>query len=201
MKQQVFAIHGGNAFETYGEYLANLEQQEVTIERTRSMDWKGNLQKILGDSYEVILPRMPNSQNARYSEWKIWFEKFVPQLEEGVIFIGHSLGGIFLAKYLSEEEYPENIKATLLVATPYNAPNDHPCVDFNILTDLSGLERQGGEIILYHSKDDRMVPFSNFERYQRELPSAKTRIFESRNHFNDATFPELIADVQALYGK
>lgn len=198
MKQQVFAIHGGNAFDTYEEYIADLKQQEVTIERTRSLDWKGNLQKVLGDSYEVILPRMPNSQNARYAEWKIWFEKFVPQLKEDVIFIGHSLGGIFLAKYLSEETYPKQIKATLLVAAPYNAPDDHPYVDFNILTDLSGLEKQGGKVILYHSKDDQMVPFSNFERYQRELPSAVVRVFNDRQHFNSADFPELIVDIQNL---
>lgn len=198
MKQQVFSIHGGNAFETYEEYLADLKQKEVSIEGTRFMDWKGNLQKVLGDSYEVILPRMPNSGNARYAEWKIWFEKFVPLFEENIIFIGHSLGGIFLAKYLSEEKYPKKIRATLLVAAPYNAPDDHPYVDFNILTDLSGLQEQGGEIILYHSKDDQVVPFSNFKRYQRELPSAQTRIFEDRKHFNDASFPEIISDIQKL---
>ncbi|HRH55689.1 MAG TPA: alpha/beta hydrolase [Candidatus Paceibacterota bacterium] len=198
MKQQVFAIHGGNAFDTYEEYIADLKQQEVTIERTRSLDWKGNLQKVLGDSFEVILPRMPNSQNARYAEWKIWFEKFVPQFEEDVIFIGHSLGGIFLAKYLSEEKYPKRIKATLLVAAPYNAPDDHPYVDFNILTDLTGLQEQGGKIILYQSEDDQLVPFSNFERYRRELPGVTTRVFTDRQHFNASEFPEIVSDIQNL---
>ena len=198
MKQQVFVIHGGNAFETYEEYIADLKQKEISIERTRFVDWKGNLQKTLGDTYDVILPRMPNSQNARYAEWKIIFDKFVPQLDENIIFIGHSLGGIFLAKYLSEEKYSKNIKATLLVAAPYNAPDDHPYVDFNILKDLSGLQEQGGEIILYHSKDDQVVPFSNFERYQRELPNAQVRIFTDRQHFNQPEFPELIKDIKAL---
>jgi predicted alpha/beta hydrolase family esterase len=198
MKQQVFAIHGGNAFETYEEYLAALKQKEVSIDGTRFVDWKGNLQRVLGDAYEVILPRMPNSQNARYAEWKIWFDKFVPQLQEDIIFIGHSLGGIFLTKYLSEESYPKKIKATLLVAAPYNALDDHPYVDFNLPPDLSGLERQGGEIILYHSKDDQVVPFSNFERYQRELPTITARVFSDRQHFNSAEFPELISDIQRL---
>jgi len=198
MKQQVFVIHGGNAFDTYEEYLADLKQKEVTIVGTRSMDWKGNLQNTLGDSYEVILPRMPNSQNARYAEWKIWFDKFVPQFQENIVFIGHSLGGIFLAKYLSEETYSKKIKATLLVAAPYNAPDNHPYVDFNILTDLSGLEKQGGEVILYHSKDDQVVPFSNFERYQKELSTATVRVFTDRQHFNQTDFPELTEDVQVL---
>jgi predicted alpha/beta hydrolase family esterase len=71
-------------------------------------------------------------------------------------------------------------------------------VDFNILTDLSGLEKQGGEVIFYHSKDDQVVPFSNFERYQRELPSIKARVFEDKKHFNDAEFPDLVADLITL---
>lgn len=198
MKTQVFAIHGGNAFETYEEYIADLRQKTVTIERTRFIDWKGNLQKDLGDAYEVILPRMPNSWNARYSEWKIWFEKFVPQLDDNVIFIGHSLGGILLTKYLSEEQYPKKIRATLLVAAPYNAPDDHPYVDFNIMTPLTKLQEQGGEIILYQSKDDQDVPFSNFERYQKELSTAQARIFTDRQHFNQAHFPELVQDILLL---
>lgn len=198
MRQQIFSIHGGNAFETYEEYIADLKQKEISIEGTRFVDWKGSLQKTLGDSYEVILPRMPNSNNARYAEWKIWFEKFVPQFNEDIIFIGHSLGGIFLAKYLSEEKYPKKIRATLLVAAPYNAPDDHPYVDFNILTDLSGLQEQGGKVILYHSQDDQVVPFSNFGRYQQELPDAIARIFTNRQHFNAADFPELITDILNL---
>lgn len=196
MKQQVFVIHGGDAFETYEEYLEYLRHREVSIERTGFVDWKANLPKMLGDSYDVILPRMPNSQNARYAEWKIIFEKFIPLLDVNLIFVGHSLGGIFLAKYLSEEKYPKKIAATLLVAAPYNAPDYHPYVDFNILTDLSGLEKQGGEIVLYHSKDDEIVPFSNLERYQRELSGARVRIFTDRQHFNQVEFPEIVSDIQ-----
>jgi len=198
MKQQVFVIHGGNAFDTYEEYLADLKQITVSIERTQSTDWKGNLAKDLGEAYDVIAPRMPNPQNARYAEWKIFFEKFIPLLNEDVILIGHSLGGIFLAKYLSEEKYPKSIKATLLVAAPYNAPDDHPYVDFNILTNLSGLQKQGGKVILYHSKDDEVVPFSNFERYQRELSTATARVFIDRQHFNQKVFPEIIEDIHSL---
>jgi predicted alpha/beta hydrolase family esterase len=198
MKGRIFVIHGGDAFETYEEYLAYLKQIEVSIERTRFVDWKGNLSGVLGDKYDVVLPRMPNSLNDRYSEWKIIFEKFITQLDENVIFIGHSLGGIFLAKYLSEEKYPKTITGTFLVAAPYNAPNDHPYVDFNILTDLSGLQEQGGKIFLYHSKDDQVVPFSNFERYRQELSHAEHRVFTDRKHFNQAIFLELEDDLRAL---
>ncbi len=191
-------IHGGDAYDTYEEYIESLKQWEVSLDNSRTTSWKGGLATTLGDTYEVIAPRMPNPSNARYAEWKIIFDKYVPLLDEGVIFIGHSLGGIFLAKYLSEEVYPKSIKATLLVAAPYNAQDENPYVDFNILTNLSGLEKQGGKVFLYHSKDDEVVPFSSFERYQRELETATVRVFTGRQHFNQSEFPEIVEDIRSL---
>ena len=152
MKKQIVVIHGGDAFDTYGEYLSYLKNKEVSLERIQFKDWKRNLSDDLGVEAQVLTPQMPNSQNARYLEWKIWFEKIISLLGENVIFVGHSLGGIFLAKYLSENNYQKIIKAVFLVAAPYNTETDHPLVDFNIENDLSSFARQGGKIFLYHSK-------------------------------------------------
>jgi predicted alpha/beta hydrolase family esterase len=198
MKQQVVVIHGGDAFETYEEYLRHLNTVEVNLETLLSRGWKGNLQKDLGEKFEVLQPRMPNPSNARYKEWKIWFEKIIPFLDDDVIFVGHSLGGIFLAKYLSENDYPKKIKAVFLIAAPYNTATEHPLVDFNIETSLKNLQRQAPKTFLYHSRDDEIVPFSNFEKYQKELPEATVRIFEDQGHFNDEELPELITDIQGL---
>ena len=107
MKKQVVVIHGGDTFETYEEYLNFLRGYEIDIERYKSdkRDWKPWLRQRLGSDYEVILPIMPNKTNARFDEWKIWFEKFIPFLHDNVLLIGHSLGGTFLAKYLSENKF------------------------------------------------------------------------------------------------
>lgn len=198
MKQQVFVIHGGNAFETYEEYISYLQNAEVTLERLQFKDWKKNLAEMLGENFEVISPRMPSAMNARYSEWKIWFEKCIPLLSDDVIFVGHSLGGIFLAKYLSENVYPKPIKATFLVAAPYNTESEHPLVDFIISNDLSLFESQGGDICLYHSTDDFVVPYSNFIAYQNALPNARAYSFDDKNHFLQAEFPELVAEIRKL---
>ncbi|MFA6295075.1 MAG: alpha/beta fold hydrolase [Candidatus Paceibacterota bacterium] len=198
MSQQILVIHGGNAFLTYDEYLSYLKSKELSLEKLRFKDWKRNLADVLGKGYDVFAPQMPNSQNARYSEWKIWFEKIIPLLNEPIILIGHSLGGIFLAKYLSENNFPKNVKATFLVAAPYNTEEQHPLVDFNILGNLSGLIRQGGDIFVYQSKDDQVVPFTNVLDYQKRLPNAHVRIFEDRQHFNQAEFPEIVDDIKSL---
>ena len=197
-KQQIVVIHGGEAFEAYEEYLNYLKTADISLERLRFKDWKSNLSQVLGPEYDVLLPRMPNSYNARYVEWKLWFDKLVPLFDKSVIFVGHSLGGIFLAKYLSENAYPKRIKATFLVAAPFNTQMIHPCVDFNITNDLSSFAEQGGVITLYQSRDDHSVPFSNVLDYQKSLPKALVRIFEDRQHFNQETFGEIVEDIKRL---
>lgn len=198
MKKQVFVIHGGNAFNSYEEYIQYLKRKEVSLADLQYKDWKHDLAQKLGDEYEVISPRMPSGNNAKYAEWKIWFEKFIPFLNDGVLLVGHSLGGIFLAKYLSEESFPKKIGGIFLVAAPFNTASQHPLADFVIGENLDKLSEQTGETYLYHSKDDAVVPFSNFEQYVQLLPEAKQHIFENRNHMNQVEFPELVGDILAL---
>jgi len=152
----------------------------------------------LGDTYEVLTPRMPNSNNAKYIEWKIWFEKLFPFLYGEVILVGHSLGASFLAKYLSEEQFPKKILATLLIAGPYDSDGDRPMVEFTLPNSLALFEEQGGTISLYHSKDDPVVAFSELSKYQKALPNAKITSFEDRRHFNQESFPEIVIDIQSI---
>jgi uncharacterized protein len=198
MQKQILVIHGGDAFETYEAYLESLRSAEISLDRLLKRDWKSRLQETLGNEYQVLLPRFPNSQNARYVEWKIWFEKLIPLLDEKVVFIGHSMGAIFLAKWFSENTYPKKVKAIFMVASPYNTADDNPFVDFILTAPLAGLARQTENIFLYHSKDDPVVPFSALEKYTRELPQAHVRIFEDRKHFNGEEFPEILEDIKKL---
>lgn len=195
---QVLVINGGNAFEKYDEYLEYLRNREISLDRLRSRDWKSRLSELLGPKYDILTPRMPNNNNARFLEWKIWFERIIPLLDDEAILVGHSLGGIFLAKYLSENTYPKKIRATLLVAAPYNTPTKHPLVDFNIVQSLDGLREQGGKIIIYHSQDDKVVRFANAMGYKKDLPEATLREFKDRGHFNTPTFSEIVDDIKVL---
>jgi uncharacterized protein len=198
MKQQIIVIHGGDVFEDYEDYLNNLRIKEVTLERIRFQGWKENLGKELGKNFDVIAPKMPNAQNARYLEWKIWFERIIPLLDRRVIFVCHSLGGIFIVKYLSENEYPKRIKAVFLVGTPYHTPARHPLVDFTITKPLDKFIKQSEKIFLYHSKDDIIVPFDNAKCYHKKIPDAVFRVFEDRGHFNTETFPEILTDIKNI---
>lgn len=195
--KQVIVIHGGDSFATYEEYLQFLKDIPIEIGASRK-GWKAGLAEVLGEEYEVIQPSMPNKQNARYPEWELWFEKHVPFMQDGVVLVGHSLGGSFLAKYLSEKRLPISILGTFLVAAPYNLDGDHNLVDFAAPDSLELLAEQGGEIFLYHSTDDPVVEFSELAKYQAALPNAQARIFDDRQHFNQEDFPELVSDIRSL---
>src|SRR5262245_46218365 len=103
-KKQVLVIHGGDFFDSRKEFIESLQKEEVTMEDLipSAKRWKDNLQSDLGKSYEVLFPKMPIKEDARYDEWKMWFEKIIPFLKQDAVLVGHSLGGIFLARYLRE---------------------------------------------------------------------------------------------------
>lgn len=196
MPQQILFIHGGDVFETYEEYLDYLRNHEFTKEYlTGRKKWRDNLQRDLGENYEVFLPQMPSAYNAKYIEWKIWFEKSFKFLEDNIILIGGSLGGIFLAKYLSENNFPAKIKATFLLAAPYD---DGYLGDFALLESLEKFAKQSEKIFLYHSKDDPLVPFAEAEKYAKILPNAEKVIFKDKGHFALKEFPEFVEKLKSI---
>ncbi len=199
MKKQVIVIHGGDTYDSYEKYFNNLKNAEINLERMRAKKWKELLQDQLGEGFEVTKPSMPNGENAKYVEWKIWFDKLVPLLQEEVILIGHSLGGIFLAKYLSENTFPKNIRATILIAPPYSDKGKpYSLADFGLPESLKLFEQQSPKIFIYHSKDDAVVDFNDSQGYLKALPHAKIIEFNDRGHFNQPEFPELVEGIKTL---
>lgn len=200
MKKQIITIHGGDTFKTYEDYIQDLKDFEINFDDLRNKKWRNNLTERLGEEYEVLSLQMPNKFNAKYIEWKIWFDKYVPFFDKDIILIGHSLGGIFLAKYLAENEINKNIVATLLVAPPFDdKDSDYSLVDFILPADMCKLEKQGGKIIFYHSKDDPIVPFVDVEKYKKVVSGSEIRIFEDRGHFFQSEFPEIVEDIKTMF--
>lgn len=195
--KQVLVIPGGNSFSDYGEFLRYLQQRPVDLEFSNKKDWKATLGERLGDGYQVILPRMPNRDNALYEEWKIWFEKHLELFGNEVILIGHSLGGCFLAKYLSTEKVSRRVLATLIVAAPFDA-GARDSAEFVVQSPLTRLAEQGGAVHLYFSTDDTIVPYNELEKYKEALPDAFAHSFSDYGHFNTEEFPELVADIKSL---
>lgn len=193
-KKQIFFIHGGATFKKYSDYLKFLKTRELSLEKKAR--WRNEyLDKKLGRDFELIRPNMPAPDNAKYLEWKLNFENYFKFLRNGVILMGGSLGGIFLAKYLSENKFPKKIAAVFLICPPFDdsLPSEDLAGGFKLKSDLSLIEKNCKNVTLLFSQDDDVVPISHAAKYAKKLPKAKFMIFPSKNgHFKVAEFPEII---------
>jgi len=196
MKPQLCIIHGGNPFDTQADYLAALAEQTVAYDRLLyTPDWKSWLGAELSDTHDVLLPSMPNKQNAQYDEWATYFSKILPFLRPDAILVGHSLGSIFLAKYLSEHLPEQPFKKLILVAAPYNHASSESLAGFS-LTDVTALSQAAESIHLFYSTDDPVVPFEEMWSFQKDLPNAIAHVFDDRQHFNTLPpFTELYEEI------
>lgn len=196
MKKQVIFIHGGQVYDTYEAYIADLKA--FTVDPHPKKKWRMTLAEILSD-HEVLLPEMPNKMNAKYAEWEIWFDKYIQFLQDDVILVGHSLGASFFLRYLSRRALPVSVRTLYLVAAPYFTTDQEMGGDFRFNeAEISHISDTVAEIVLIHSADDNVVPFNNLQLLKRAFPEARIIEFVDRNHFNQESFPELIADIQAL---
>ncbi len=193
-KTQLFIIHGGMTFKNKKDYLHFLKNRKISIEG--KIRWTDDfLKKNLSKNFEIIKPRMPLQDNAKYEEWKIHFERHFPQLRNNIILIGESLGGIFLAKYLSENKFPKKILSTYLICPPYDntLPEEDLAGGFKLKSDLSLIEKNSKKINLLFSKDDEVVPISHAKKYKRKLKNANIVVYKSKNgHFKISKFPEIV---------
>jgi len=200
MKQQVLIIGGGNSFVNYDYYLYSLKNKEITLERLKAnRRWRDLIGEELGDNYDVFVPEMPNRLNAKYSEWKIIFEKILPLLNDKLILVGHSLGGIFLAKYLSENNISNKVYGLILVSAPFDEEGEEgeSLNDFKLNSPVSNLNKYK-KVVLIHSKDDEVVSFGEVKKYLKLLPTAELVVFKDRGHFSQNTFPELVEIIKKL---
>lgn len=194
MKRQVFVIHGGDCFDSYEEYLEYLRNYEMKLENIGRRDWKSSIAPAFPE-FDVYVPDMPNKKNARYAEWKIIFDKLVALMHDDVVLVGHSLGGIFLAKYLSENSIDKKIASLHLVAAPFDSAGAESLGDFTLAHDLGKISDQAPAVFFYFSSDDPVVDLSNRDKYKAQLPNAKFIDFSDRKHFNQETFPELVKNI------
>lgn len=193
-KTQILLIHGGTTFKRKKDYINFLQTRDVSIEP--KIRWSNEyLSENLANNFDIIRLQMPLKENAKYIEWKIHFERFFPQLQNNIILIGTSLGGIFLAKYLSENVFPKKILSTFLICPPYDnsLPGEELSGGFRLKADLSLLEKITQNLYLMFSKDDEIVPIAHADKYKKKLKNANFIIYESKNgHFKISEFPEII---------
>lgn len=193
---QILFIHGGESYSSYDTYITNLRAATLDydrlIYRRRWRDWIADQ---LTPEYAILTPTFPNGSNAQYDEWVIYFEKILPFLQDGSILVGHSLGAMFLAKYLHTHTLPFRARRIILIAAQHGACGDETDGSF-VVDSASGIEHSCDEVHLFHSEDDPVVPYGSLHAMANDIPEAIIHSYTDQAHFSGSTFPDLLALLQ-----
>ncbi len=195
-KPNIVFIHGGEAWESREIYRSKIQSGELNsywyskffdkaLEGSK-VSWKTELSDFCKTNHiSLIKPQMPNKTNADYDKWKMVFEQSLPFVTSQTILVGHSLGSMFLTKYLSENKL--DCKAVFLVSGGmWNTLDGFECPE-----SVQNLFEMGAKVNIVHSDNDEVVkPELSYELH-RCLPKAKLLITQGQSHLN-STSPELL---------
>jgi uncharacterized protein len=134
----------------------------------------------------------------RYEEWKKELERF--DITPNTILVGHSCGGGFLVRWLSENKV--GVGKVVLVA-PWINPQNNPVSDaddfFDFEMDPDLVSRTAG-VTIFNSTDDSEDVQISVKKIRGEATGIKYREFEGYGHFcyenlKSEKFPELLSEV------
>lgn len=152
------------------------------------------LKDILAVSIEPPMPFRP-----RYDEWKKEFERF--DITPETILIGHSCGGGFLVRYLSEHK-DINVGKVALVA-PWINPLNYAVSDtadfFEFDIDPDFPSRTTG-VIVFISSDDEPSVVKTVDILSEKVKSLNIKRYTDKGHFcledlGGNEFPELLKEI------
>jgi len=196
-KKQIIFIHGGDGFRDPEKLYTMLRSRNFNPYQEKKY-WREAVIAATTETHECHTLKMPNPNWADYTAWSIWFEKMVPYMRDEVVLVGHSLGGGFLLRYVSENKLPVPIAQLHLVA-PVVTGDLEDCEGFT--TDLAvwqGFKSEIKEVHLWHSSDDPYVPIAHSEALLAAWPKATLHSFTNRGHFIGEDFPELLTAIQRV---
>ena len=158
------------------------------------------LSNALGNSYEIIFPKMPYENNPEYEQYKIKIEKELNKINTDLILAAHSLGACFLLKYISEDKIKKEIYGMFLLSTPFWGHGGWEFEGFTMNNELAAKKTSGVRLFFYHGTNDEIVPFSHIILYEAKFSHAKFRKIDGEGHQFDGDISELVEDITTLHG-
>lgn len=156
--------------------------------------WFPWLQKqLLINGIPTNTPEVPDAYEPDYPTWEREFERF--DVGPSSILIGHSCGGGFLVRWLSENKVSAN---KLILVAPWLDPSRRKTKDFFDFEVDQSLQDRTDEIHVLHSSDDENEGIKEtVSKILKILPKAQLHKFEGMGHFTfgemgKTEFPELL---------
>jgi predicted alpha/beta hydrolase family esterase len=172
------------------------DDQYRSASNSHWIPWLQNRLLIAG--HDVQTPEMLNAFQPDYATWSREFERHA--VDEPMILIGHSAGGGFLVRWLSE--HPSISVRKLVLVAPWLDPDgvlENDFFDFSIDGSLSG---RTDEIHIFSSTDDYADITTSVETLLSHLPSAIRHEYNDMGHFclkhmGTEAFPDLLAAIES----
>jgi predicted alpha/beta hydrolase family esterase len=161
--------------------------------------WFGWLKRqlILKDIHTVAI-EPPFPFRPRYNLWKKEFERF--DITSDTILVGHSCGGGFLVRWLSENK-DRRVGRVVLVA-PWLNPENNPISDtadfFDFEIDPNLVTRTAG-VTIFNSDNDQDTIHKSVQIIRDKVKDIEYKEFHNYGHFclgdmKTREFPELLKD-------
>lgn len=156
-----------------------------------------SLKQALGTGYEVYFPRMRGEDDPSLEPWKQQIGAELSRLSGAVTLVGHSLGGSMLLSYLAERAPPNPIDALVLLAAPAWDGKQWAFDDLLLPDDLADRLAAIPRLLLYHCRDDEVVPFAHLALHATKLPRAVAVTMASGGHQFGNDLRAMAADLRA----
>lgn len=134
----------------------------------------------------TVALEVPRPWQPRYDLWKKEFERF--DITPETILVGHSCGGGFLVRYLSENK-DLKVGKVLLVApwtNPDNNPNSDTADFFDFSIDPEFPARTKG-VTVFISSDDQSSVIETVEILRNKVKGIKYKEYQDKGHFTNKT--------------
>lgn len=183
----------------------DFEYYDVTLPSPSNFHWIPWLQKqCMVNELPASTPEVFRVFDASFEDWKNEFQRY--EVNSETILVGHSCGGGFLLRWLSENK-EVRIKKLILVAPWLDPlkfmPTNYGHDLFEFERDRNLLSRIDNSIIFHSDNDMESIQLS-LQEIQSVWPDFPIRIFRNYGHFcpgdGDMTtnaFPELLEEVLA----
>ncbi len=158
--------------------------------------WFAWLQKqLMVHDIKADTPEVPFAFEPLWERWVKEVERFEIGLE--TILVGHSTGGGFWVRYLSEHK-DLKVGKVVLVAPWIDVEQEAPHNFFQFKLDENIAKRTQG-LTIFHSNDDAPEIQSSVKELRAKLTAIKYREFQHYGHFcyedmNTTEFPELLEE-------
>jgi len=198
MKKQFLYINWWVPKENFDNYYDFLQSIDFNPYAEKFQSWNKTLWEYLGDDWEYMRAPFKERWYSDYEAWKIMFEKTLPYLRDDIVIGAWSLWWTFIIKYLYENKFPVKIKRLIFIAAALNDSDIEKLGTFHLNKEkIANIISQVGNMIVYHSTDDDIVPFSDFLEMKKYFPTATFREFTDKWHFyKEARLPEIEEDIK-----